>query len=196
MGKINEITSMEELLAAINEGTATTKAAQQTNSEQLAEVAKANESYYDAFLKRMDSHEDNMSKGMYHLNESINQGAAAAIKATNDSEDRLSKKINAIKGRALGVLDWLTIIIVTVLGGVGGWFFSRCMIRHEFAAWVDRKEVFEYIRDAAGNVTDITCTTSATTVWPTVIITVVLFAIIGFTVSYAVCDSIRQKESD
>jgi cell division protein FtsX len=70
------------------------------------------------------------------------------------------------------------------------------MINHQFAAWVDRTDTIEYIRDAAGNITDITNTTAATTVWPTVILTVILFAIVGFTVAYAICDSIREKESD
>ena len=196
MGKNNSI-SMEQLLASINEGKEITRAAQQTNSEQLAEVAKANESYYDAFIKRMDSHEDNMSKGMFHLNESINQGAAATIKEVRESESRLAKKIDSKSGlKALGVIDWLTIILVTIISGVGGWFFSNCMINHQFAAWVDRTDTTQLIRDAAGNLTDVTVTTSAVTVWPTVIITIVLFAVVGFTVTLAICDAIRQKEGD
>ena len=39
-------------------------------------------------------------------------------------------------------------------------------------------------------------TTTATTVWPTVILTIVLFAVVGLTVSYAICSSIREREVD
>ena len=172
------------------------RAAQQVTSEQNAELGRQAQSNFGALMKRMDSHEDNMSKGMYHLNESINQGAAASIKQTRESEKRLSDKIDSIKGRALGAIDWITIVIVTILGGVGGWFFSKCMIAHQFAAWVDREDTINYIRDAAGNITDITNTTKATTVWPTVILTIILFAVVGLTVSYAICSSIRDKEVD
>ena len=194
MGK-KEIT-MQDLLNSVNEGTSTTRAAQQANSEQLAEVARAQKSYYDSFIDRLNSHEENMSKGLYHVNETVNQAAAEGIKQTRESERRLSDKIDSIKGKAFGALDWITIFLVTIISGVGGWFFSKCMITHEFAAWVDRTDTIQYVRDAAGNITDITNTTSATTVWPTVILTVVLFAIVGFTVAYAICDSIRAKESD
>jgi len=70
------------------------------------------------------------------------------------------------------------------------------MIAHQFAAWVDRTDTVNYVRDAAGNIVDITNTTTATTVWPTVILTIVLFAVVGLTVSYAICSSIREREVD
>lgn len=194
MGK-KEIT-MQDLLNSVNEGTSTTRAAQQANSEQLAEVARAQKSYYDSFIDRLNSHEENMSKGLYHVNETVNQAAAEGIKQTRESERRLSDKIDSIKGKAFGALDWIAIFLVTIISGVGGWLFSKHMIAHEFAAWVDRTDTIQYVRDAAGNITDITNTTSATTVWPTVILTIVLFAIVGFTVACAICDSIRAKESD
>lgn len=172
------------------------RAAQQVTSEQNAELGRQADSNLEKFMARMDEHEDNMSKGFYHINETVNQGAAATIKQTRESEKRLSDKIDSIKGRALGAIDWITIIIVTILGGVGGWLFSKCMIAHQFAAWVDREDTINYVRDAAGNITDITNTTTATTVWPTVILTIVLFAVVGLTVSYAICSSIRDKEVD
>lgn len=196
MGKNSNEITMKDLLNSVKEGTKVTRAAQQTNSEQLAEVARAQKSYYDSFIDRLNSHEENMSKGLYHVNETINQGTAEGIRQTRESEKRLSDKIDSIKGKALGVLDWLTILLVTIISGVGGWLFSKCMIAHEFAAWVDRTDTINYVRDAAGNITDITNTSVATTVWPTVILTVALFAVVGFTVAYAICDSIRAKESD
>ena len=146
------------------------------------------------FMQRIDEHEDNMSKGFYRLNDSVNQAAAASINQTRESEKRLSDKIDSIGGRALSTLDWITVIIVTIIGGIGGWLFSKCMIAHQFAAWVDREDTINYVRDAAGNITDITSSTVATTVWPTVILTIVLFAVVGLTVSYAICSSIRTKE--
>jgi hypothetical protein len=172
------------------------RAAQQVTSEQNAELGRQADSNLAKFMARMDEHEDNMSKGFYHINETINQGAGAAIKQTRESEKRLSDKIDSIKGKALSVLDWVTIVIITILGGVGGWFFSKCMIDHQFAAWVDREDTINYVRDAAGNIVDITNTTTASTVWPTVILTIALFAIVGFTVAYAICSAIRDKEVD
>lgn len=195
MEKKSTIT-MADLMKKVNEGTATTKACQQANSEQLAEVARAQQSNYDSIMKRIEEQDDNMSKATYHVCETVNQGAGRTISEVRESECRLSKKIDSIRTVALGAFDWITIIIVTILGGVGGWFFSKCMIAHQFAAWVDRTDTVNYARDAAGNIVDITNTTTATTVWPTVILTIVLFAVVGLTVSYAICSSIREREVD
>ena len=195
MGKNSNVT-MADLMKKVNEGTATTRACQQVTSEQIAELGKAQQSGYDNLMQRIDEHEDNMSKATYHVCETVTQGAGRTIREVRESESRLSKKIDSIGTAALGALDWITIIIVTILGGVGGWFFSRCMISHQFAAWVDRTDTVNYVRDAAGNIVDITNTTTATTVWPTVILTVVLFAVVGLTVSYAICSSIREREVD
>ena len=182
--------SMAQLLAAVNDSTKTTRACQQVTSEQLAEIGKAQQSGFDRFMARMDEHESNVSKGMTLLNESICHGAARSVRATEEAESRLSKKIDGIKGRALSAWDWLTTLIVAVIAGVTGWFFSKCMIAHQFAAWVDRVEKTDYVRDAAGNWVDVVQTTSTQIVWPTVIATVVLFAIVGFTIALAVVESI------
>lgn len=195
MGKNSNVT-MADLMKKVNEGTATTKACQQVTSEQIADLGKAQQSGYDNIMQRIDEHEDNMSKATYHVCEVVTQGAGRTIREVRESESRLSKKIDSIGTAALGALDWITIIIVTILGGVGGWFFSKCMIAHQFAAWVDRTDTVNYVRDAAGNIVDITNTTTATTVWPTVILTIVLFAVVGLTVSYAICSSIREREVD
>ena len=195
MGKNSTIT-MADLMKKVNEGTATTRACQQVTSEQIADLGKAQQSGYDNIMQRIDEHEDNMSKATYHVCETVTQSAGRTIREVRESECRLSKKIDSIGTAALGALDWITIIIVTILGGVGGWFFSKCMISHQFAAWVDRTDTVNYVRDAAGNIVDITNTTTATTVWPTVILTVLLFAVVGLTVSYAICSSIREREVD
>lgn len=168
---------------------------QQVLSSQLAEVARDAKAEREDFFGRAM---DNLSQTAYNLNSTVNQGVVDTKKEIHSAKNEIISEVrnNSSKPKALGAIDWITIFIVTILGGVGGWFFSQCMISHQFAAWVDRTDTIEYIRDAAGNITDITNTTAATTVWPTVILTVVLFAIVGFTVAYAICDSIRAKESD
>ena len=194
MGKTNQnsssTVSMQQLLAAVNDNGKTTRACQQLTSEQLAELGRAQQSGFDRFMARMDEHENNVSKGMTLLNESIRHGAARAVKATEDAESRLGKKIDSITGRVLSVWDWITAIIVAAISGLAGWFFSKCMISHEFAAWVDRTEQTDYVRDAAGNWVDVIQTTSTQVVWPTVIATIVLFAIVGFTIALAVVENI------
>lgn len=168
---------------------------QQVLSSQLAEVARdAKAEREDYFGRAMD----NLSQTAYNLNATVNQGVVDTKNEIHSAKNEIITEVrnNSCRPKALGFIDWITIFIVTILGGVGGWFFSKCMISHQFAAWVDRTDTVEYIRDAAGNITDITNTTAATTVWPTVILTIVLFAIVGFTVTYAICDSIREKESD
>ena len=199
MGKNNNNSSitMDQLLASINKGTQVTKAAQQVNSEQLAEVAKAQESYYEAFQKRFDTHEDNMSKGMFHLNETINQGTAATIDELRSAESRLTKEIKkSRKSNPFTWVDWLTSLIVSIVFGAIGWVYSNCMIARQFAAWVDRQDTIQYIRDGSGNITDITNTTSAVTVMPTVYVTIGLFAIIGFALAFIVLSVIKEKEGD
>ncbi len=185
--------SMAQLLAAVNDNGKTTRACQQLTSEQLAELGRAQQSGFDRFMSRMDEHENNMSKGMTLLNESICHGAARAVRATEEAEGRLSKKIDSIKGRTLSAIDYITVLIVAILSGVAGWFFSNCMIQHEFAAWVDRVEKTDYVRDAAGNWVDVIQTTTTQTVWPTVILTIALFVIVGTSIAFAVVESISEE---
>ena len=70
------------------------------------------------------------------------------------------------------------------------------MIDHQIAAWVDRVDTINFVRDAAGNITNITNTTSAVTLWPVVALTIFLFAVIGFGLGYIISECIRAKESD
>jgi hypothetical protein len=79
---------------------------------------------------------------------------------------------------------------VTVLAGFCGWLFSKTMIAHEFSPWVDRTATDIY--DALGNYSSTNVTTE--TVWVTVILTVVLFAIVGMMLAYTVVSDLREKE--
>jgi len=55
------------------------RAAQQVTSEQNAELGRQADSNLAKFMARINEHEDNMSKGLYNINETINQGAGELI---------------------------------------------------------------------------------------------------------------------
>ena len=147
-----------------------------------------------AVQKRLDNVEEHISAGFAAINSTVNQNGQAAIKQTRISEANLSKKLDAISG-AFTALDWLTVLLVSILGGVIGWLVSNVMIENQFAPWVKVIQTWKPTLDAAGNVIGFsTVATSAQTVVPVVIITIVIFAMLGFGFSTVVLDSIRRSE--
>lgn len=143
---------------------------------------------------KIDALHKDTSQGLINLGDLVGIHAKTVIDEGKASEKNIIEKIDALKGAAFSALDWICVLIVTVLSGLCGWFFSKAMIAHEFAAWVDRKEVLNYVRDGAGNVVDITNTVTTETVWVTVILTIVLFAIVGMTLAYTAVSDLRSNE--
>ena len=137
------------------------------------------------------------------LHSAVAQGTAKSVTETRKAKEelaegqkRLEKKIDKIgKPAAFSGLDWLTVFIVSALGALGGWFFSKAMISHQFAAWVDRKTTTQYIRDAAGNWTDVVQKTTTATVWPTVIVTIIIGALVGLFAAITILDIVKAKEA-
>ena len=189
MGKSNQNSSFID--AVISNANAN----QQVLSSQLAEVARdAKAEREDYFGRAMD----NMSKTAYNLNATVNQGVVDTRNEIHSAKNEIISEVrnNSCKPKVFGPLDWIVVLIFTVIGGVSGWFYSQLMIDHQIAAWVDRVDTINFVRDAAGNITNITNTTSAVTLWPVVALTIFLFAVIGFGLGYIISECIRAKESD
>ncbi len=172
MARTNSTVSAEQIFGAVenvnstvNQGTATTVAQTRTSEASIKQhVSTTAEAIF---------------AGQANLNSTINQGTATTVAQVRRSEQNLSAQIAKLAPRAYEKVDYFIIFISSLIAGLLGWFFCRCMISHQFAAWVDCTNVTNIERDIAGNLISTTTTTSSEVVWFTVIVTIVLFAIIG-----------------
>ena len=191
MGKIGLV----EFEKQMNErADARTKAAIRTLSDEHAQLG----SFMEEFRKSTPTKKE-MSAGFDALNdtvvrESARNHADRSKKAKqlhshlDKVEENLSNKIREASRCTLSAVDKLIILIVTLLAGVGGWLLSQNAIKNGMAPYVKMQEstVIDYIKDAAGNVVDITATTStsvAQVYTAPIVLTIVLSMIIAFALS-------------
>ena len=125
------------------------------------------------------------------VKENAKETTEAVNKCTKQEADRVIAEVST--DTSLSSIDWLLIVLFTTLGGIAGWFFSRCMINHGFSAWVHTSTTQKLVRDANGNFVDFVTTSSQTTVWPTVILTIVLMAIVACMVTMAFVSNKKRR---
>lgn len=133
----------------------------------------------DSIKQHVTTTAEQIFAGQANLNTTINQGTATTVAQVRRSEQNLSAQIAKLAPRAYETLDYLIIALASLIGGILGWFYSQEMIRRGFAVWVKTVETTTFNKDGYGNIIDITTTSSSETVWATVVLTIILFAIIG-----------------
>ena len=168
----NSTVSAQEIFGAIQNVNSTVNQGVATNIQQTRNSEQSIKQHVTATAEQIFA-------GQANLNTTINQGTATTVAQVRSSERNLSAQIAKLAPRAYETLDYLIIALSSLIGGILGWFYSQEMIRRGFAVWVKTVETTTFNKDGYGNIIDITTTSSSETVWATVVLTIILFAIIG-----------------